>query len=122
MKAVVFESYGPADVLAIADVPTPVPKPNEVRIKVHAASVSAEDPKMRAFDHPALFWLPVALLFGFPRPRVRVLGMELSGEIDRVGRDVRRFCVGDCVFGYTGVGLGAHAEYRCLPENSLLSR
>jgi NADPH:quinone reductase-like Zn-dependent oxidoreductase len=76
MKAVVFDSCGSADVLSLADVPTPTPRAHEVRIKVHAATVSAEDPKMRAFDHPALFWLPVALLFGFPKPRVRILGME----------------------------------------------
>jgi NADPH:quinone reductase-like Zn-dependent oxidoreductase len=122
MKAVVFDSYGPADVLSIADVPTPSPKPNEVRILVHAASVSAEDPKMRAFDHPPLLWLPVGVLFGFTRPRFRILGMELAGEIDAVGRDVERFRVGDHVFGYTGVRLGAHAEYRCLPESGVLAK
>ena len=88
---------------------------------MHAASVSAEDPKLRAFDHPPLFWLPVGLLFGFRRPRVRVLGMELAGEVDAVGCNVTRFRVGDEVFGYTGIRHGAYAEYRCLPETGVLA-
>lgn len=121
MKAAIFDRYGPADVLTIAEVPTPTPGPNEIRIRVHAAGVSAEDPKLRAFDHPPLFWLPVGLLFGFRKPRVRILGMELAGEVDAVGRDVERFRVGDQVFGYTGIRHGAYAEYRCLPERGVLA-
>jgi NADPH:quinone reductase-like Zn-dependent oxidoreductase len=121
MRAAIFDRYGPANVLTIAETPTPEPRSNEVRIRVRAASVSAEDPKLRAFDHPPLFRLPVGLLFGFRRPRVRILGMELAGEVDAVGRDVERFRVGDNVFGYTGVRHGAHAEYRCLPERGVLA-
>jgi NADPH:quinone reductase-like Zn-dependent oxidoreductase len=121
MRAAVFDRYGPADVLTITELPVPIPKPNEIRIKVHAAGVSAEDPKLRAFDHPPLFWLPVGLLFGFRRPRVRVLGMELAGEVDAVGPEVERFQVGDQVFGYTGIRHGAHAEYRCLVETGVLA-
>jgi len=121
MRAVVFERYGPAEVLAIREVPLPVPKPHQVRVRVHAATVSAEDPKLRAFDHPPLLRLPIALLYGYPRPRVRVLGMELAGVVDAVGANVTRFSVGDAVFGYTGVQLGAHADYRCLPETALLA-
>ncbi len=122
MKAAVFDRYGPADVLEIADVPRPIPKDDEVLVRVFAAGVSAEDPKMRAFDHPPMLRLPIALLFGYPRPRTRVLGMELSGEVTAVGRRVKRFAVGDQVFGYTGIGLGAHAEYRCLRERGVLAR
>jgi NADPH:quinone reductase-like Zn-dependent oxidoreductase len=121
MRAVVFDRYGPSEVLHIDEVPTPVPRPNEVRIRVHAAGVSAEDPKLRAFDHPALLWLPVGLLYGFVRPRIRVLGMELAGEVEAIGRDVTRFRVGDHVFGYTGIRHGAYAEYRCLPEHGVLA-
>lgn len=121
MKAVVFDTYGPADVLRIEEVARPEPRDNEVRVRVHAAGVSAEDPKMRAFDHPPMLRLPIALLFGYPRPRTRVLGMELSGVVDAVGAAVTRFRVGDPVFGYTGIGLGAHAEYRCLREDGVLA-
>lgn len=120
MKAVVFYEYGPPEVLAIAELAQPDPKDYEVLVRVHAATVSAEDPKLRSFDHrPMLKW-PIGLMFGYPRPRTHVLGMELSGEVAAVGGQVTRFRVGDAVFGYTGVGLGAHAEYRCLPERAIL--
>ena len=122
MKAVVFDRYGPPERLRLEEVDRPTPKASEVLIRVHAATVSAEDPKMRSFDHPPMFWLPIALLFGFPRPRVRILGMELSGEIEAVGSAVTRFDVGDQVFGYTGIGLGAHAEYKCISERGILAR
>jgi NADPH:quinone reductase-like Zn-dependent oxidoreductase len=122
MRAAVFDRYGPAEVLTIVELPVPTPKANEVRIRVHAAGVSAEDPKLRAFDHPPLLRLPIGLIFGFRRPRVRILGMEFAGEVDAVGCSVERFRVGDQVFGYTGIGNGAHAEYRCLPEHGVLAR
>lgn len=121
MKAVVFRKYGSPEVLAIEEVAMPTPKPDEVLVRVRAASVSAEDPKLRAFDHPALLRLPIALLMGYPRPRVRVLGMELSGEVAAIGSKVSRFRVGDAVFGYTGVRLGAHAEYRCIREQGVIA-
>lgn len=122
MKAVVFDRYGPANVLQLAEVRTPVPRAREVRIRIHAASVSAEDPKLRAFEHPPLLRVPVGLLFGFRRPRIPILGMELAGVVDAVGSGVTRFQVGEPVFGYTGIWQGAHAEYRCLPESALLVR
>ncbi|MGH1346856.1 MAG: NAD(P)-dependent alcohol dehydrogenase [Nannocystales bacterium] len=122
MRAVVFHKYGPPEVLAVEEVAKPTPKADEILIRVHASTVSAEDPKMRSFNHPPMLWIPIAVLFGYPRPRTQVLGMELSGTVEAVGRAVTRFQVGDAVFGYTGVGLRAHAEYRCLPENSVLTR
>jgi NADPH:quinone reductase-like Zn-dependent oxidoreductase len=122
MKAAVFREYGPPEVLAIEEIATPVPKDDELLVRIRAATVSAEDPKMRRFDHPPLFWIPIALLFGYPRPRTRVLGMELSGEVAAVGATVTRFAVGDAIFGYTGIGLGAHAEYRCLSERGVVAR
>jgi len=121
MRAVVFDEYGPAERLRIEQVARPVPRAGEVRIRVCAATVSAEDPKLRRFDHPPLFWLPIALLFGYPRPRKRILGMELSGVVDAVGERVTRFAIGDAVFGYTGIGLGAHAEYACVSEQGVLA-
>ena len=122
MRAVVFRRYGPPGVLAVEEVADPVPKDDEILVRVHASTVSAEDPKMRRFDHPWILRVPIALLFGYPRPRTRVLGMELSGEVEAVGSKVTRFDVGDAVFAYTGIRLGAHAEYRCLPEGGVIAR
>ncbi|WP_437287388.1 NAD(P)-dependent alcohol dehydrogenase [Sorangium sp. So ce406] len=121
MKAVVFTAYGPPEVLRLAEVDKPVPGNREVLVRIRATTVSAEDPKMRAFKHPPLLWLPIGLLFGFRRPRKTILGMEFAGEVEAVGRDVTRYRAGDPVFGYTGTGLGAHAEYRCLPEDAIMA-
>lgn len=122
MKAIVCFEYGSAEVLQIVEVKTPQPRRREVLVRIHATTVSAEDPKMRAFDHPALHCLPVALLFSYPRPRKGIWGMEFAGMVAAIGEGVTRFSVGDRVFGYTGIGLGAHAEYRCLPETGVLAR
>ena len=121
MKAIACSEYGPADVLQLVEVETPVPRRREVLVRVHATTVSAEDPKLRAFDHPALHRLPVALLYGYPRPRRGIWGMELAGVVAAIGDGVTRFSVGERVFGYTGISLGAHAEYRCLPETGILA-
>lgn len=122
MKAVVFTEYGPPEVLRLEDVDRPVPDDDDVLIRVHASTVSAEDPKLRSFAHPPLLWLPMGLLLGFRRPRRPILGMDLAGEVERVGSKVTRFKKGDRVFGYTGVRLGAHAEYKCIPESGILAR
>lgn len=122
MKAIRCFEYGAADVLELVDVETPTPRRGEVLVRIHAATVSAEDPKLRAFDHPAFLQLPIGLLVGYPRPRRGIWGMELSGTVTAVGAGVTRFAIGDRVFGYTGVGLGAHAEYRCLPETGILAQ
>ena len=116
MKAVVFTKYGPPDVLQIREVEKPTPKPNEVRIRIRATTVSAADCELRRFDFPGWIWLPVRLWFGLLKPRVRVLGQELAGEIEEIGKDVRSLKKGDRVFAATGMRLGAHAEYICLPE------
>jgi NADPH:quinone reductase-like Zn-dependent oxidoreductase len=122
MKAIVCPEYGPADLLKIAEVETPVPRRREVLVRIVATTVSAEDPKLRAFEHPWLHRLPVALLFGYPRPRRGIWGMEFAGMIAAIGDGVTRFAAGERVFGYTGIGLGAHAQYRCLPESGVLTK
>jgi NADPH:quinone reductase-like Zn-dependent oxidoreductase len=116
MKAIVCTNYGPPDVLQLKDLKKPVPKDNEVLIRVRATTVSAADCELRRFDFPLWIWLPIRLWFGILRPRQPVLGQELAGEIESVGHDVRLFTKGDRVFAATGIGLGAYAEYICLRE------
>ena len=122
MKAVVYTKYGPPDVLQLKEVEKPVPKANEVLIKVFAATVAAEDPMMRSFTFSPLFWLPLRIAFGLTKPRKTILGSELAGEVEAVGKDVKQFKQGDRVFGVDIKGLGAYAEYKCLPEEGVLAK
>ncbi len=117
MNAIVCTRYGPPDVLQLRDVEKPAPKDNEVLIRVRATTVSAADCELRRFDFPSWVWLPIRLAFGIRRPRQPVLGQELAGHVDSVGKDVRSLRKGDRVFAATGIGLGAYAEYVCLGEN-----
>jgi len=117
MKAVVCTKYGPPEVLQIQEVAKPVPKDNEVLVKIYATTVSAADYKLRSFDLPASIRLPVRLMVGFRRPRKSILGIELSGKIESIGKDVRSFKIGDQVFAASLQTFGAYAEYICLPED-----
>ena len=121
MKAIVYTRYGPPDVLQLKEVAKPTPKDNEVLIRIYAATVAAEDPMMRSFTFSPLFWLPLRIAFGLIKPRKKILGSELAGEIESVGKDVKLFKEGDQVFGVDISGLGAYAQYKCLPEEGVLA-
>lgn len=122
MKAVVYTRYGPPEVLQSAEIAKPIPKDNEVLIKVHATTVTVGDTRMRSFTVPRGQWLPARLYLGVRKPKRAILGMELAGEVEAVGKRVTRFQVGDAVFASTfEVGFGGYAEYKCLPENGMLA-
>ncbi len=117
MKAVVYKKYGPPTVLKVTEVTKPKPKEDEMLVKIHAATVTSGDVRLRASDFPPLFWLPARLIFGLFRPRKQILGHELSGTIEAIGKKVTKFKVGDQVFGTTTMlKTGSYAEYICLPE------
>src|SRR5688572_10518881 len=117
MKEVVCTRYGSPDVIQVLDVPQPVPKANEVLIKIHAATITAGDCEMRRFNIPILFWLPLRLVLGLTRPKPGIFGQEYAGEIESVGSKVTRFKEGDTVFGHTTIRLGGHAEYLAIAES-----
>jgi NADPH:quinone reductase-like Zn-dependent oxidoreductase len=129
MKAIVYTEYGPPEVLQPAEVEKPVPKDNEILIRIAATSVSYGDLvarnvkgiSLREFNMPFPFWVITKVAFGLSKPKISVLGSEFSGEIEAVGKDVRRFKEGDQVFGYRGQSMGAYAEYLCMPEDGVVT-
>ena len=118
MKAIVWTNFGPPEVLQLQEVEKPQPKDNEILIKIHATTVTVGDCEMRRLEYPLLMGLVVRMVVGFRKPtRITILGMELAGEVEEVGKDVTKFKVGDQIFAATGfIGTGACAEYICLPE------
>jgi NADPH:quinone reductase-like Zn-dependent oxidoreductase len=122
MKAIVYTEYGPPDVLQLKEVAKPIPKDNEILIRVCATTVTSGDVRVRGFIFPPLFWLLSRIMFGLRKPRKKILGANLAGEIEAVGQDVKLFKEGDQVFGATGLGFGTYAEYKCLPEDGAVAR
>jgi NADPH:quinone reductase-like Zn-dependent oxidoreductase len=116
MKAVVCDRYGPPDVLGLRDIPRPVPKPDEVRIKIHATTVNRSDCGYRQGTPPF-----ARLFTGLIRPRHKILGSELAGEVEAVGSAVTEFKVGDQVFGMNAWKFGAHAQFLCMRESAPLA-
>ncbi|MBT8391586.1 MAG: NAD(P)-dependent alcohol dehydrogenase [Ignavibacteriaceae bacterium] len=117
MKAIIYTKYGKPDVLKLVEVEKPQPKDNEILIKIHAATVTSGDVRLRGSDFPPLFWLPARLIFGLFRPKKKILGHELAGVVECVGKNVTKFNIGDNVFGTTTMlTSGSYAEYICLPQ------
>jgi NADPH:quinone reductase-like Zn-dependent oxidoreductase len=121
VKAIVYQRYGSPDVLELKEVAKPVPKDDEVLIRVHATTVTSGDSRVRALDVPTGFGLISRLVFGVLTPRQPILGTELAGVIESVGKDVTRFRPGDEVFAFAGASMGCHAEYKCMPEGGAVA-
>ena len=121
MKAVVCTRYGPPGVLRVEERATPVPRGNEVRIRILATAVTSSDCYVRGLNLSPAYRLLARLALGWTAPRQPVLGMALSGEVDSVGPDARSFEVGDRVFGFNRHRFGTYAQYVCWPEDGLLA-
>ena len=122
MKAIVHTKYGPPDELQLLEVEKPVPGDNEVLIKMHATTVTTTDCNARNFTFvPQSFMFFARIMFGFKKPRIKILGIDLAGVIEAIGKDVKLFKAGDHVFGSPGTKFGGHAEFVCVPENGALA-
>ncbi len=117
MKAIVYTKYGPPEVLQLKEVPKPAPRDNEVLIKVHATTVNRTDCGYRKPEYPVI----IRLINGLFKPKKTILGSELAGEIEDIGKEVKTFKPGDQVFGLSAANFGAHAEYICLPETGSIT-
>ena len=129
MKAIIYDTYGPPEVLKLVELNKPTPKENEILIKNHAASINYGDILARnfkdvtshKFNMPFLFWIMARAFFGFSKPKVKILGSEFSGDVEAIGKNVTGFKVGDKVFGYRGQSMGTYAEYFVVPEKSVVT-
>ena len=121
MRAVVCTRYGPPEVLQLRDLPKPVPRNNEVCIKIFATSVTASDCIVRAFSVPPRLKLLMGVVLGFKKPRNPIPGLVLAGAVESVGKDVTQFKPGSQVYAFTAFRFGAYAEYKCLPEKAVIA-
>jgi NADPH:quinone reductase-like Zn-dependent oxidoreductase len=121
VKAVVCTRYGPPEVLQVKELATPVPRKNEVRVRISATAVTSSDCYLRGLRLSPAYQIMARLMIGWKAPRQPVLGMVLSGEVDSVGPDAKSFEVGDRVFGFNRHLFGTYAQYVCWPEDGLLA-
>jgi NADPH:quinone reductase-like Zn-dependent oxidoreductase len=121
MKAIVYEQYGPPEVLQLKEVDKPSPKNHEVLIKTYATTVTSADWRVRSLTVPVGFGLIMRLVFGISKPRQPILGSELAGVVESVGKDVTQFKVGDPVFAFSDASMGCHAEYKCMPQDGAVA-
>ncbi|MHA2298100.1 MAG: NAD(P)-dependent alcohol dehydrogenase [Candidatus Hodarchaeales archaeon] len=122
MKAIVYTEFGPPDVLQLKEVDKPIPKANEILVRIHATTVNfgdifARNINYRNFAMPAPLYPMIKIMFGFGKPKRNILGSEFSGTVEDVGTEVTKFSKGDEVFGYVGDKMGCYAEYRCVTED-----
>jgi NADPH:quinone reductase-like Zn-dependent oxidoreductase len=121
MKAIVLTRFGPPDVLQLQEVAKPIPRDNEILIKIYATTVTAGECEIRGLHVPLALRLPLRVYVGRIRPKPIILGQELAGEIEAIGGNVTRFQPGDHIFAWTGLEMGAYAEYACLPEKRMIA-
>ncbi len=124
MKAIICTKYGPPEVLKLVEMPTPIPKDNEILIKNHATTVVLGDCELRGFNFPYYtfaFRLLIRLGFGIISPRKKILGQQLAGTVEDIGKNVTLFKPGDHVFACTSLSLGSYAEYKCMSETGIVT-
>ena len=121
MKAIVCTQYGPPEVLELKEVEKPAPSDNEILVKVYATTVTAGDTRVRSFTVPLSYWLLARIALGLRKPKKAIPGMIVAGEIESIGREVKRFKNGNQVYAYDITRLSAYAEYACVPENSVIA-
>ncbi len=122
MKAIVYTKYGTPEVLRLAEIEKPVPKANEVLVRNYATTATLFDCWMRSSTSPPGFGIMMRMANGIRGPKRPILGTDLAGEIEAIGKDVKLYKTGDQVYGFTGLNLGAYAEYICLPEEGMLAK
>ncbi|MGG3267534.1 NAD(P)-dependent alcohol dehydrogenase [Priestia aryabhattai] len=121
MKAMVCTKYGKPDVFQLKEVEKPTPKENEILVKIYATTVTSGDCRVRSFNSSLLLWLPMRIVLGLRKPRKPILGVELAGEVEEVGKNVTKFKKGDQLFAMTGMKFGGYAEYICLTEKGTIA-